>query len=597
MTGDVDDVIDTAGDPVVTVLVAARAIAGEILAGEGGEIGLDEALVIAVDGPHHARPRLGDAEIAFGRALAQPAFAIDDDRLDAEERPGRRTRLQGRCAGQRRYQDAAGFRLPPGVDDRRALVADDIIVPKPCFRIDRLADRAEEAQRFAARSLDVAVALAHQRADRRRGRVEDVDFVLVDDLPEARRVGVVRYALEHQRRRAVGERAVENIAVPGHPADIGGAPIDIAVVIIEDVLMRHRGEDEIAASGVQYPLWLAGRARGVEDKEGILGAHLLRRTVARDRRGGLVIPDVAALDPTDIAAGMAHDDDRRDRWTVHQRRIGVGLERYLAAAAQPLVGGDQNVRIAVLDAAHQAVRREAAEDHRMDGADTRAGEHRVSDLGDHWQVDGDAVAPLDAARLQDVGEAADILVQLGIADVALLVGAVAFPDDRRLVGTRRQMAVDAVVAGVERAVLVPADLDVAREVGVLDPRVGLHPVQALAFLAPELLGVAHRLLVFAGIAGFVDPGRAGKRFGDRQDATHKLSSTIPWRLWRRLFIGLCFIGLCAELSREIRLKQAKPDESVTRYRSDPVETQPRLPCRVIDPAQERGDQPISNLTP
>ena len=115
----------------------------------------------------------------------------------------------------------------------------------------------------------------HQRADRGRRGVEDVDLVLVDHLPEAgdRRIG--RHALEHQRRRAVGERAVEDVGVAGHPADIGRAPVDVAVVVVEDVLVRDRGVDEIAAGGVQHALGLAGRARGVEDEERVLRVHLL----------------------------------------------------------------------------------------------------------------------------------------------------------------------------------------------------------------------------------------------------------------------------------------------------------------------------------
>ena len=73
-------------------------------------------------------------------------------------------------------------------------------------------------------------------------------------------VGIVRHAFEHQRRRAVRERAVDDVAVAGDPADVGGAPVDVAVVIVEDVLMRQRGVDEIAAGRVQHALGLSGRA-------------------------------------------------------------------------------------------------------------------------------------------------------------------------------------------------------------------------------------------------------------------------------------------------------------------------------------------------
>ena len=125
--------------------------------------------------------------------------------------------------------------------------------------------------------------------------------------------------------------------------------------------------------------------------------------------------------------------------------------------------------LAVLDAAGERVRREAAEHHRMDRADARAGEHRVGRLRDHRQVDGDAVALLDVAVAQHVGEAADLVVQLPIGDLLRLVRVVAFPDDRDLVAALGEMAVDAVVGDVERAVLEPFDRDVAGiEGGVLD---------------------------------------------------------------------------------------------------------------------------------
>src|SRR5258708_40238232 len=83
----------------------------------------------------------------------------------------------------------AGLGLPPGIDDRAAFVADDPMIPFPRFRIDRFADGAEQAKRFARGPLHRLVAALHQRADRGRRGVEDVDLVLVDDVPEPRIVG------------------------------------------------------------------------------------------------------------------------------------------------------------------------------------------------------------------------------------------------------------------------------------------------------------------------------------------------------------------------------------------------------------------------
>src|SRR5690606_12413432 len=147
--------------------------------------------------------------------------------------------------------------LPPGIDDRAAALAHYAVVPEPGLGVDRLADRAEQAQRFPARALHRLLARADERADRRRRGVEDADLVLVDDLPEPGGVGVVGHALEHEGRGAVAERAVDDVAVPGHPADVGRAPVHVLVLAIEHELVRELYRDEIAARGVQHAFRLA----------------------------------------------------------------------------------------------------------------------------------------------------------------------------------------------------------------------------------------------------------------------------------------------------------------------------------------------------
>ena len=190
-----------------------------------------------------------------------------------------------------------------------------------------------------------------------------------------------------------------------------------------------------------------------------------------------------------------------------ERLVGVLLERDRPAAAHALVGGDDELGVGVDDAAGEAVGREAAEHHRMHRADARARQHGVGGLGDHRQVDGDAVALLDAVGLEHVGELADALVQLAVGDLLVVGGVVALPDDRDLVGARLQVPVDAVGRDVERAVLVPFDRDVVGRVGgVLDLGVGLDPVDALAHLAPEPVRVLDRALVHRQILLVVDPG-------------------------------------------------------------------------------------------
>src|SRR5512133_3975634 len=107
------------------------------------------------------------------------ALVVDETRLHAEERPGRGARLLVDRARQWTDQDAARLGLPPGIDDRAAAIAHHAVIPLPGFRVDRLADGAEQAQCGARMPLHRLFALTHQRAERRRRGVEDRDLVLV----------------------------------------------------------------------------------------------------------------------------------------------------------------------------------------------------------------------------------------------------------------------------------------------------------------------------------------------------------------------------------------------------------------------------------
>ncbi len=92
--------------------------------------------------------------------------------------------------------------------------------PPKGLGVDGLADGAQQLERRARRRRDGVVAGAHERADRRRRRVEVRHLVLVDDAPEAARVGPRRHALEHNLRRAVQQRPVGDVGVARDPAAV-----------------------------------------------------------------------------------------------------------------------------------------------------------------------------------------------------------------------------------------------------------------------------------------------------------------------------------------------------------------------------------------
>src|SRR5438093_3049754 len=139
MAGDVNHVIHPAGDPIVAVLVSAAAVSSEVHARVERKVGLDEALVIAIDGPHHSWPRKLETQVASNTVPAQLVpLLIDHARLHAKEGQGRRAGLGFDRARQRGNENPAGLGLPPGVHDRAALFADNAEIPVPLWALDRL---------------------------------------------------------------------------------------------------------------------------------------------------------------------------------------------------------------------------------------------------------------------------------------------------------------------------------------------------------------------------------------------------------------------------------------------------------------------------
>src|SRR5206468_3875748 len=82
----------------------------------------------------------------------------------------------------------------------------------------------------------------------------------VDRFPEAAEVGVIGDAVEHHAGRAHRKRSVDDVAVPGNPADIGSAPEDVVAPIVEYPFEGGRGPDRIGTGGVDEARWLHPRA-------------------------------------------------------------------------------------------------------------------------------------------------------------------------------------------------------------------------------------------------------------------------------------------------------------------------------------------------
>ena len=241
---------------------------------------------------------------------------------NARRGSGRRPRPRGTTAtpavarvgvGAARRWRRAGSSVARREDDQRTKGT-----PPKGLGVDRLADGAQQLERRARRGRDGVVAGAHECADRRRRRVEVRDLVLVDDAPEAARVGPRRDPFEHDLRRAVQQRPVGDVGVARDPAAVGRAEPDVvrARRRVEDRPERVARADHVAARRVDDALGRARAAGRVEDEERVLGGHPLDVAVVR-RRDDVVPPRLVGGELRFRVRGVveAPQDDRaaRDR--------------------------------------------------------------------------------------------------------------------------------------------------------------------------------------------------------------------------------------------------------------------------------------------
>ena len=414
---DVHHVVDPAEQPEVAVVVPARAVAHEVRVRPVlGEVVGHVALVVVPERAEDPRPRLlQDEELALA-LWDLVALLVQDRRLDAGQRRGGGARLERSDSRQRADKDAAGLRLPPGVHHRAALAADVLPVPEPRLRVDRLADRAEQLQRAQVVPLHRLRTGLDERPDQSRRRVVLRDLVLLDDRPMAVDVRIGRVALIQHAGHAVGQRRVDDVAVSGHPADVGGAPPDVVVMDVEHVLVRERDVGEVAARGVLGGLGLCRRPRGVQQVEHVLRVHVLGLVVGRLALHHVVPPLVAPVLHRNVRARALEHHHLLDRRGALAGLVGDVLERNEPALTSGLVLGDHHAGARGVHALRERVGGEAAEHHDVRRSDPRAGEHRDRKLGHHAHVDPDAVALLHSKLEQPVGEAAHLVLQLRIAD-------------------------------------------------------------------------------------------------------------------------------------------------------------------------------------
>src|SRR5262249_26207177 len=176
-----------------------------------------------------------------------------------------------------------------------------------------------------------------------------------------------------------------------------------------------------------------------------------------------------------------------------QRAVDVRLERNDRAAPPAAVGGHHHAGLRVVHTIAQGLRREAAEDQAVSGADAGAGEHDDRRFGDHREIDPHAVTLANAEPAQHVREPTHLAMQALVGEHPRLTLRLADPDQCRLVAAwAAQMAIEAVVGHVQRAADEPLR---ERRLPVEHALPWSAPAQPVRMLRPESLGIVERTAV------------------------------------------------------------------------------------------------------
>lgn len=212
--------VNAALDPNIPMLVAGSAVTGVEVSGIWLHIGLQVTLVVLVDRARNRRPWVLENEYALN-VVSMKLNARDwvqKGGLDSEERHSGGPRFglngtwegcdhDGSCFGlpRRRLMSSADHRkiklrgnnIPESVYDRALHLADMLVIPIPCFRVDRLANASKDTQTGEVMAFHMMRAKTAQQANRCWCGVELGQFVFLHSLPVARRCGIYRGRFEH----------------------------------------------------------------------------------------------------------------------------------------------------------------------------------------------------------------------------------------------------------------------------------------------------------------------------------------------------------------------------------------------------------------
>ena len=197
-------------------------------------------------------------------------------------------------------------------------------------------------------------------------------------------------------------------------------------------------------------------------------------------------PEVAAVHHGDVLAGALNDEHMLDARGLLHGLVDVDLEPAGLAAPVAAIGGDDQLRLRVVDAVGECLGREAAEDDGVRRADAGAGEHRDRQLRNHRHVDGDAIAAPHTELLNALAARFTSSKRSSVGD-DLAVSRLALPVEGDLVTAPGiDVAIEAVYGDIELATVEPLG---EGGIPLQDSVPGAIPIELCRFFGPKPLWV------------------------------------------------------------------------------------------------------------
>mmetsp|Transcript_51875 Transcript_51875/g.150998 ORF Transcript_51875/g.150998 Transcript_51875/m.150998 type:complete len:314 (+) Transcript_51875:1344-2285(+) len=275
------------------------------------------------------------------------------------------------------------------------------------------------------------------------------DLVPLHHVLVAALLRVSGHGAEHKGGARIGQRAVNDARMPGHPAHVRHASETIAHMQVEHRAESQRSVQQVAGRAVRDAFGFTRGPGRVQHEEEVLRLHLFQRTIRPHAGQDLVGPDIAAFHHVNACPGAAvHEASGHEAQARHGLVCDVLQQRDLPTS-DAFVSGDEPRAPGVHDAVSQSLRGEAREDHGVDQADACGCKHAIGGLGDHGHVHGDSVTLPGAEMLEHVRRLAHLHLQLTEAHPSYVRGLVALEHDGRARGCGLGPPVNTIVASVQ----------------------------------------------------------------------------------------------------------------------------------------------------